>query len=481
MINFRVIARVFSQVIIIEGLFMLLAAGISLLYGEHAAPLFLSAIITLVTGVLSFTPLRDEEKTTGSKEGYIILAGVWIILSLFGTLPYMLSGSVNSFTDAFFESMSGFTTTGATVFTNVESHTHGVLFWRSSSQWIGGLGFILISLSVLPVVKSLNIQLTITDFTGQAAEKINPRIVEVTKRLIAGFVILTGIEALLLIIGGMTPFDAICHSFTTISTGGFSTRNTGIAAYSSPFIMIVLILFMFIAGTNLTLIYYLVKRNFSKITGNNEFIFYVLTIAGFMILVSGVLWFQSDNPSSATFLEGSFHVISIITTTGFHFTDYSQWGSFLVTIMFMLMFTGGTSGSASSSLKIVRLLLTTRNARHEIKKLIHPNAIIPVRLDHKTIPDSHVYNILVFICLYFIMICSSSLIISLMDYDVLTSVSTSASLLGNIGPGLGKFGPFMNYASVPDAGKWFFSLLMLIGRLELFSVLVLFSVSFYRR
>lgn len=481
MINFRVIARVFSQIIIIEGLFMLLAAGVSFISGEHASPLLFSAIITVVIGVLSFTPLRDEEKLSGNKEGYIILSGAWLIVALFGTLPYLLSHSVNSFTDAFFESISGFTTTGATIFTDIESHSKGILFWRSITQWLGGLGFIMISLSVLPVVKSLNIQLTISDFTGQAAEKINPRIIEAAKRLVVLYVVLTVTESILLLIGGMTPFDAVCHSFTTISTGGFSTRDHGIGAYGSPFILIILTIFMFIAGTNLTLVYFFLKRNFSKITGNNEFIFYVITIAGFVILVSGVLWLRSDTPSAQTFLEGSFHVVSIITTTGFHYSDYGQWGSFLVLIMFMLMFTGGTSGSASSSLKIVRLLLTTRNARHEIKKLIHPNAIIPTRLDQKTIPETHIYNILVFICLYFILICASSFIVSLMNYDVMTSVSTSAAMLGNIGPGLGTFGPFMNYSTVPAAGKWFFSLLMVIGRLELFSVLVLFSGSFYRR
>ena len=239
MINFRVIAKVFSQIIIIEGLFMLLAAGVSFISGEHASPLLFSAIITVAIGVLSFTPLRGEEKLSGIKEGYIILSGAWLIMALFGTIPYLLTHSVNSFTDAFFESVSGFTTTGATIFTEVESLSHGLLFWRSITQWLGGLGFIMISLSVLPVVKSLNIQLTISDFTGQAAEKINPRIIEVAKRLVVLYIVITGLEAILLLIGGMTPFDAVCHSFTTISTGGFSTRDHGIGAYGSPFILII--------------------------------------------------------------------------------------------------------------------------------------------------------------------------------------------------------------------------------------------------
>jgi trk system potassium uptake protein TrkH len=481
MFNFRVIARVFSQVIIIEGLFMMLAAAVSFFYNENAGPIMLSAIITTVTGVLVFTPLRNEERLTGNKEGYIVLTGFWLILSLFGTLPYLLSGSVISFTDAFFESMSGFTTTGATILTNIESHPQGILFWRSLTQWLGGIGFILISLSLLPVVKSLNIQLTMTDFTGQAADKIHPRVSEASKRLIIVYLALTIAEVILLSIGGMPVFDAVCHSMTTISTGGFSTRSDGVASFGSPLLLVILTIFMFLAGTNMTLIYFGFKRNFRKITGNNEFIFYTITCLVFLTIVSLVLLTKEGYAPGKAFLEGSFHVISIITTTGFYAEDYNLWGSFLVMLIFILMFTGGTSGSASSSLKIIRLLLMTRNARHEIKRMIHPSAVVPVRLDSKVIPDIHIYNLLVFTVLYFLFICLSSIVISFMNYDIITSISTSAAFLGNIGPALGNFGPFTTYSAVPVAGKWFFSFLMLIGRLELFTVLVLLSAGFYRR
>ncbi len=248
MINFRIIARVFSLLLIFEGLFMLASAAVSYLYHEQAASSFLySALITIVTGTIVFTPLRNEERIYGNKEGYIIVTGIWLIFSLFGTLPFIISGSIHSFGDAFFESMSGFTTTGATILTDIESLPHGILFWRSLTQWLGGIGIIFISLSAFPFFKSINIQLTATEFSGQPTDKIHPRIKDAAKRLVTIYVLLTLTEVILLMIGGMPVFDAVCHSFSTLSTGGFSTRNDGIAAFASPYIMIVIILFMFIS------------------------------------------------------------------------------------------------------------------------------------------------------------------------------------------------------------------------------------------
>jgi trk system potassium uptake protein TrkH len=480
MINYRIIARVFSLVLIIEGLFMLLSALVSLLYGEHSY-LILSGIITIVIGILVFTPLRGEEKVYSNKEGYIIVTGIWIVMSLFGTIPYLLSGTIRSFGNAFFESMSGFTTTGASILKNVESLPHGILFWRSLTQWIGGLGFIIISLSVLQVIKTINIQLTLTDFTGQPTNKIQPKIKEAVKRILTIYAVLTLSESILLLFGGMSLFDALCHSFTTMSTGGFSTKNDGIAYFSNPWIIIVLTIFMFLAGTNLTLFYFGLKRNFKKILENNEFIFYAIICIAFILVTSLVLRSRNEYSTGKAFLEGAFQSISVITTTGFYHTNYNLWGGFLTLIIFLMMLTGGMSGSPSGSVKIIRLLLITKNTRHEMRKLIHPSGFIPVRHDRKIVPQSIINNLLVFITLYFLILCFSSLVIALMDNDIVTSFSTSAALIGNIGPGLGNFGPFTNYSEVPMIGKWFFSFLMLIGRIELFSILVIFTGGFYRR
>ena len=481
MINFRIIARVFSLLLIFEGFFMLLSAAVSFIYHEHAASSFIySALITVITGVIVFSPLRNIEKIFGNKEGYIIVTGIWLIFSLFGTLPFLLSGSINSFGDAFFESMSGFTTTGATILTDIESLPHGILFWRSLTQWLGGIGIIFISLSAFPFFKSINIQLTATEFSGQPPDKIHPRIKDAAKRLITIYFLLTLAEVILLIIGGMPVFDAVCHSFSTLSTGGFSTRNDGVAAFATPYIMIVITLFMFIAGTNLTLVYFGLKGNFKKIFGNNEFVFYTLICLIFALVCASILYCKAGFPLGKAILDGALHVVSIITTTGFYTENYNLWGNTILILFFILMFTGGTAGSTSGSIKIVRLLLITKNSRQELKRLIHPNAFIPVRLGKHIIPQNIIYNLLLFIMLYFIFLCFGTFIISFMGYDIITSFSTSASMLGNIGPGLGTFGPFSNYSTVPMAGKWFLSGLMLLGRLELLTVLILFTRNFYR-
>jgi trk system potassium uptake protein TrkH len=481
MINFRIIARVFSLLLIVEGLFMLLTAGVSYLYQDNAtSPLFYSALITIVTGIIVFTPLMNEEKVYGNKEGYLIVTGMYLIFSLFGTLPFLLSGSITNFGDAFFESMSGFTTTGATILTDIESLPNGIVLWRSLTQWIGGLGIIFISLSVLPVFRSMTIQLASAEFSGQPTDKIHPRIKDAAIRLITIYLLLTLSEFILLIIGGMPVFDATCHSLSTLSTGGFSSRNNGIADISSPFIMAIISIFMFIAGINMTCIYFGLKGNFSKVFNNNEFIFYSLITFFFIVIVSLVLIINSGFPAGKAIMDGAFHVVSIITTTGFYTSDYNMWGSLIIIIFFVLMFTGGMAGSTSGGIKIVRLLLITKNSRHELKRLIHPNGFIPVRIDKRIIAQSTVYNLLVFITIYFLLVCGAAFTISFMGYDIITSFSTAASMLANIGPGLGTFGPFTDFSAMPVGGKIFLSSLMLIGRIELLSFMILFSKAFYR-
>ncbi len=481
MINYRIIARIFSQVLIFEGLFMLVTAAVSWIYQEHSASsFFYSALITMVTGVLVFTPLRNEERAYGTREGYIIITGIWLIFSVFSTLPFIFSGSTDNFSDAFFESLSGFTTTGATIFTDIESLPKGILFWRSLIQWLGGIGIIVISLYVLPVIKALHIQLSTTEFSGHITDKIHPKVIETTKRLIFIYILITLVEALILIIGKMPLFDAVCHSFSTLSTGGFSTRNNGISAFTSPFIRAVITFFMFIAGTNMALMYFAIKGNFKKISANSEFILYLLLGLGFSLIVATILHLKSGFPVGDAILNGFFHVISILTTTGFYTQDYNLWGSFLILIIFILMFIGGMAGSTSGGIKIVRLLIIAKNNRKELRRLIHPTAYLPVRVDKKTVHQNIVYNLLVFTTLYFITLSIGTMIISFMDYDIITSFSTSASMLGNIGPGIGTFGPFTNYANLPVAGKWFLCGLMLLGRLELLTVLILFTRSFYK-
>jgi trk system potassium uptake protein TrkH len=377
--------------------------------------------------------------------------------------------------------MSGFTTTGATIMADVELLPNGILFWRSLTQWIGGIGIIFISLSILPLVKAINVQLSISDFSGQPADRIRPRIKDAAKRLIIIYVIITFTEALLLMAGGMNVLDAVCHSFSTVSTGGFSTKNGGISAFQSPFIRIVITVFMFVAGTNLTIFYFVIKRNLQRLVTNSEFITYSLVCSVAIIAVGTVLFINQEIPLGKAIMDSTFHVISVITTTGYYTENYNLWNNILVFIFFLLMFTGGTSGSSSGNIKMVRVLLLVKTSRQEMKWTIHPNAYVPVRLDGKIIPQTIVYNVIVFLILWFIIVCAGAIVVSLMGYDFITSFSTAAAMLANIGPGLGEFGAFSNYSAVPSAGKWLMSALMLLGRLELIAVLVLFTRKFYKK
>jgi len=461
---------------------MLFTALISGIYQDHITSSFLwSALITLIAGAMAFTPLKEEDKIAGSREGHIIVASIWIVFALFGTLPFLISGSIKNFTDAFFESMSGFTTTGATILTDIDSIPKGLLFWRSLTQWVGAMGVIILSLYVVPVLKDINIQLSTTEFSGQHTDKIYPRAADTVKRLVALFVILTLAEILLLNAAGMTFFDSVCQSFSTLSTGGFSTHNNSLSVYSSPYIKIILTIFMFLAGTNMSFIYFGAKRYFGKIFYNSEFLVYMSICIIFSVIISASLYFSGIfNPLNAA-INGTFQVVSVITTTGFYTSDYSLWGNFVVLLIFLLMFTGGTTGSASSGIKMTRIMIMTRNNRMELRRLVHPNAYIPVRLNKKIVPQGIVYNVLVFIMLYFLITCASAVIISLMGYDIITSFGTAVAMLGNIGPGMGSLGPFSNYSMVPVAGKWFFSGLMLLGRLEIMTIMILFARSFYRK
>jgi trk system potassium uptake protein TrkH len=482
MINFRIIARVLSQVLIIEGICMLVSGAVSWIYGEPAASSFLySALITLVTGFLVFTPLRHEEKAYGTREGYILYTGIWILFSMFGTLPYLFSSSATSFTDAFFESISGFTTTGATIFNDVESLPKGILFWRSLTQWLGGLTIITLSFYVLPVVKSLNIQISTTEFSGQTTDKIHPKIVGVTKRLATIYLTLTIAAVLFLIIGRMPFFDAVCQSLSTLSTGGFSTRNDGMAAFSSPYLMTVITLFMFFGGTNPTIFYFAYKRNARKIAGNNEFGIYLIVAVSVSLLVAFILAISSDIPVFRALQAGFFHVVSVITTTGYYTMDWSKWTYLLSMIVFILMFAGGMAGSASGGIKIIRLMIIVRNIRNETRRLIHPEAYLPVRIDKKIVQPNIVYNLLIFMILYFMTVSAGAFMLSFFGYDIITSFSTTASMLANIGPGIGTFGPFSDYSGLHAAAKWILSLLMLTGRLELFAVIILFTGNFHKK
>ena len=481
MVNIRVILNILGLLLLIEGISMLLPLGVAFYYNEgDIFALAISAGIAITIGALSWLLTQRADKTITKREGYIIVSIVWVMFSLFGSLPFVISGEITSYTDAFFETISGFTTTGASILNDVESIPHGLLFWRSMTQWLGGMGIIVLSLAILPIFGIGGMQMFVAEVPGPTPDKFHPRVKETAKRLWGIYMIFTVSEVILLMLGGVNLFDAVCHSFTTMATGGYSTKQASIA-YFSPYVQYVITVFMFLAGTNFALSYYGMHLQLDKIVKNEEFRFYFFFLFGFTILITAFLWFGDALPFEESFRNAVFQVVSITTTTGYVTADYLQWAPFLVVIIFMLMFLGGSGGSTGGSIKIVRVALLIKNSALELKRLLHPNAVIPVRLNKKSIDPQIITNVLAFVVLYMMILAGSTIIISAMGYDLASSLGSVAATLGNIGPGIGAVGPVENYAHFPDFGKWFLSFLMLIGRLELFTVLILFSPTFYKK
>lgn len=481
LINYKVIANVLGSLLGINGLLMLLSLPFSLYYGESLWPIAISAVVTGGVGCGLFFATRDyKEAEIKKRDGYLIVSLGWLIMVLFGTLPYLLSGSIQSVTDSFFESMSGFSTTGASILNDIEALPKGVLFWRSMTQWIGGLGIIVLTVAILPLLGIGGMELFVAEAPGPTKDKIHPRIKETAKRLWVIYVSLTLLETVILMFCGMSFFDAINHSLTTLSTGGFSTKQDSIAHFASPLIEAVIIVFMFVAGTNFTLIYFAFMGRMRKIWSNDEFRWYALWIL-IVLALSVPAMIISGGTFGKSFRDALFQIVSITTTTGFVTADYTAWAPFLTMLFFIMLFTGASAGSTSGGIKLVRIALLMKNGFTEFKRRIHPHAIIPVYLNKESVSSQVIYNLLAFIFLYILIFVVSSVVLSVVGLDFMTAVGAVATSLGNVGPGIGDVGPVNNFAQIPVFGKWFLSFLMLLGRLELFTVLVIFSPYFWRK
>jgi trk system potassium uptake protein len=482
MINTRRIISIIGHLIMIEGLFILSCLVPSLIYldGDHPALLF-TALLTLATGALMWFFTRGADRSVNKREGFIIVSLVWVVFSLFGSLPFWLSGSIPSFSDAFFETISGFTTTGATILTDIEALPHGLLFWRSLTQWMGGMGIIVLSLAVLPLLGIGGMQLFIAEVPGPTKDKLHPRVKETARRLWVIYVVFTVAEAILLLAGGMNLFDAINHSFTTMATGGFSTRQDSIAYFESPFIHYVIIIFMFIAGTNFTLSWFALHFRFDKLWRSEEFRAYLFLVLIFTLVIGAGLTVTGLYGPEESFRTAAFQVVSIMTTTGYATADYTTWVPFLLMLIFILMLIGGSAGSTGGGIKVVRVLLILKNTYLEIKRHIYPAAVIPVKLNQRPVAQVIIGDVLAFGFIYILILAASVVIISSLGYDMDTSIGAAVACLGNIGPGTGMVGPAESFAHFPVFGKWFLSLVMLMGRLELFTVLVLLLPSFWRK
>jgi len=493
-LNFKIIFHLMGLLLTVNGGFMMFSALVSYYYKDGVvSEMILAGVVTIISGGLIMLVTRKNRKEIKKRDGFVIVTFGWIFMSLTGTLPYIFTGVIPSFTNAFFETMSGYTTTGASILNDIEILPKGILFWRSITQWIGGMGIIVLAIAILPLLGIGGMELFAAEAPGPGSDKLHPRIADTAKRLWLIYVGYTFIETLFLKLAGMSFFDAINHSLSTLSTGGFSTKNISIGYWNGqPIIQYIIMVFMFLAGTNFVLSYFAFKTKFSKILRDEEFRVYTIIIIAFTILVSLSIYYEADvflsnmnhpmiwGEFESALRHGLFQVLSIITTTGYITADYTLWTPFLTVLFFGFMFLGGSAGSTAGGVKIVRHILLIKNGLLEFSRTLHPRAILPVRYNMKAVQQPIVFNILGFFILYMLSFIIGVLVFSWLGLDFKTALGGAASCLGNIGPALGDLGPIHNYNTLPNPAKWWATFLMLLGRLELFTVMILLTPLFWR-
>lgn len=479
--NFGIIARILGFLLLVEAAFMSTALIISLIDETLDEGYLVKAVVATVGAGFFFYLLGRKAPTmVGKRDAYIIVSLTWIVTSAFGALPFYFSEYVASYTDAYFETVSGFSTTGASIITDIEVLPRDLLFWRSLTHWLGGMGIIVLSVAVLPILGIGGMQLFMAEMPGVTYDKLHPRITDTAKRLWGIYVLLTLAQFLLLWAGEMDWFDSVCHTFATMATGGFSTRNASIAAFGT-YSQYVIIVFMILAGTNFTLHYFALHGWFGKVWRNEEFRTYLYIIVLSTVIIGANLYFHTSSNAETILRNALFTVVSILTTTGFVTADYLQWPTFLWMIIVLLMFIGGSAGSTGGGIKVIRQSLLLKNSFMELRRAIHPAAVLPAKYNGKSVSQDIVYKIMAFFLVYIIVFAAGVMVLTAMGIDFNTSIGASIASLGNIGPGIGKVGPVYNYAFLPEAAKWVLSFMMVLGRLELFTVLMLFSKHFWRK
>lgn len=485
LINVRMLTRIMGWLLIIEAVFMLFPVITCLVYGETDwLPFAATSALTLVVGVLLALRSRPTSPHMGKRDGYLLTAMVWVIFSLFGLIPFLFCSIPMSFSDAFFEAMSGFTTTGASVITDIDGMSHGVHIWRAMMQWIGGMGIILFTLAVIPMLNhSGGMQMFNAEVTGITHDKISPRISQTAKNLWLIYIILTLVLVALLWAGPMDLFDSICHAFGAISTGGYSSHSSGIVAWQdSVYVKVVLIVFMFLGGVNFGLIYKTALGDFSALRRNDVFKTYVAIIALMLALFAcSIIWRgQAENWQSVT-IDPLFQIVSTITSTGFTVYNFENWGPFVLSLTFVMMFFGACAGSTSGGAKIDRILYLFKNADNELYRCIYPHSVMSVKVSGKVVSPDLVNKVIAFLCIYMLLIVGGGMTLTACGVPLVDSFFSSFSCLSNTGLGAGVTGYGNSYDILPDIAKWVLAFLMLIGRLEIFTVLVLLTPAFWRR
>jgi trk system potassium uptake protein TrkH len=478
LINLKTILKVLGIILFIEAIFLIPCVITAWIYSEPSAPFYYTIALCTGTGLLFYIISgKTSVSSIGTRDGFLIVTISWFLLSATGGLPYIFSNTADTFSDAFFESVSGFTTTGASVIADVEVLPHSVLFWRSLTHWMGGLGIIVLVIIILPSLGVAGHQLI--SLESSIKEKIHPRSKSVGYRLMYIYVALTAAEVLALCFGEFNLFDSICHSFGTVATGGFSTKNASITSFSA-YSQYIIAIFMLLSGVSYVVYYNIIKFNFRKVKRNEELWFYIATIVLSTAAVTAILFSKTSRVFEESFREGFFQSVSIITTTGFISADYLYWPVPAILIIFLLLFAGGSTGSSTGSIKMARHLVMIKNIKSAFVKMTHRGAVSQIKLNDKVVPNNINISIISFILTFLFVFLAGTFILIASGIDPVTSASAVAASLGNVGPGLGAVGPMSNYGHFSSYIKVFLGILMIVGRLEIFTMLTIFTRTFWK-
>lgn len=479
--NYKAVLSILGNVVKYMVALLFVPLLIALYYGEGDAKSFLLTILIGAPIGFILSNIKAEKKAIYAKEGFLIVGFAWIIISAIGALPFVISGAIPSFIDAFFETVSGFTTTGATILTAIEGLPKGILFWRSFTHWIGGMGFLIFMLALIPSLGSNSIHLLKAESPGPSPGKIVPKIKETAKILYLIYFALTLIEGILLMCAGMNLYDAVIHAMGTAGTGGFSNMNASIAAFNSPAIEWIITIFMLIFGINFALYFQILKGNFKGLFKNEELRYYLLIIVSAFILITVNIISLNGGDIILSIRQSAFQVSSIVTSTGFATVDFNFWPTLSKLIIVMLMFVGAMAGSTGGGIKTVRIVIMLKAIKREINKIIHPKRVNSVKIDGKTVDEDIIHGVFLFIGAYIIISLIAIFIISFDNFDVVTTVTSVITTMSNIGPGLEVVGPAGNFAAFSPLSKLVLSFCMLAGRLEIYPMLIMFSPSIWRK
>jgi trk system potassium uptake protein TrkH len=479
-----VILYTISTLLLITGVFMVSGVVVAWIYHETEAMRgFLSAVgITLLVGVTGFLAFRRHRNAALlTRDGFLVVVLSWLVGSAFGALPFVITGAIPSYTDAYFETISGYTTTGASILPHIEGLPYSVLFWRSLIHWLGGMGIVVLTVAILPRLGIGGLKLMRTEAPGPTLDKLTPRVTETAKILWGIYLGLTVLEVAMLLVAGLGWFDALTHTFGTLATGGFSPRNASVGAYDSAFVDVVVTVFMLLAAINFSLYFHAFRGEARLLARNTELrVYLAVFVIGVVLVTLSVTGSVYGSIGEGVRFAG-FQVASILTTTGFATADYDIWPPLAKGVLVTLMLVGGCAGSTAGGVKVIRLVTLFKQGLNELKYLVHPQGIFTLKIGDRPVKKDILYPVAVFFFLYVTLVMITALIVSAAGQDLITSISTGLATVGNIGPGFGAIGPSHNYGHYPDPVKWWLSFAMLTGRLEVYSVLVLFTRTFWRQ